>query len=1015
MTVDNPAAALLPSPASFALPLSQGIELFVAGVQHQATETDVQEAFANVLHSYPVASSSVPVNFSVYVFNSRNKQNHQTWNAFIMVADEEVGKRLLAYYARIQQLESNPYESGSARRLYVIDAQHAKVAHHAGRHVLLNFPPEHEAEQFKHRRSEHVSVAEDLRRFKAEVKKLDIRIAFQLELLLHNSILTLAQLLPLLPTASSLEARFGADQAERILCRFANKLSSPTRESWTAGNGHGDPWWEQKEEGDYLSSTARPFDKVGEPTRTVGAAVKSEKRAEELEHVAKTTGRLPARGLDDTTRLHYGRHVILTPSGMRLEGPLIGESNGILRNFPSHTHHFLRVSLREEDIMKPIFGSEELDICGSKWRFLGSRKVLLKSTGHGSPPRLSMRVRRLRRSLFGTEWGISRKVHFFSSFSPSCLPPLPFPSPIITVPYTVIKSPARYMTRLAQAMTATKPTLILSADQIVRIPNSYSAGGSCFTDGVGKISIDLAKEVDQILTAGRLGGRRKNRVKASCYQVRIGGIKGMLAIDPLLKGKVVAIHPSMEKFDGQLALDIADIFDRPLPCYLNRPLICVLEGLGISPSVFLDLQKNAAEAIRCSRDSLKDAATMIERQGFGTVSMLSSILLRLSRLLGSDLPASEVDPFLNACVDVVVADALRSLKFRARIPVKGWTLVGVCDEDKYLKEGEIYACIHQKGKSPVYLEGQICISRSPTAHPGDVQVVRAVGRLPPQCCTSAREFDELRCFLRQGFVLSSSSFASSTFQRRIPAANSRRASCLPSPNIVWLPRPATIDDGVDFFLSYILNDLLGMVANRSLHVADAHSPYHKDFLKLTELHFQAVDYPKAGQPVALASLPKAPSRLKPGFMVSEYWAHEKGHDKLFYTSDKALGRLFCQIPLQDTRPQPWNAGEDALDPSRVVTSTLRSLRIPSFRLSRLPSSPSYSLLSEMRNLLADWVPEIFYIASSNSLSKRTDRHLGRWKSFSIFERIEASIAVWTGDDDEEEDEPEEQILRGWAC
>ena len=71
----------------------------------------------------------------------------------------------------------------------------------------------------------------------------------------------------------------------------------------------------------------------------------------------------------------------------------------------------------------------------------------------------------------------------------------------------------------------------------------------------------------------------------------------------------------------------------------------------------------------------------------------------------------------------------RDLKHRARIPVPGWTLVGVADIHSYLNEGEVFVCIEDEGKRQ-FLEGPICVSRSPTIHPGDVQIATAIG--PPK-------------------------------------------------------------------------------------------------------------------------------------------------------------------------------------------------------------------------------------------------------------------------------------------
>jgi len=72
------------------------------------------------------------------------------------------------------------------------------------------------------------------------------------------------------------------------------------------------------------------------------------------------------------------------------------------------------------------------------------------------------------------------------------------------------------------------------------------------------------------------------------------------------------------------------------------------------------------------------------------------------------------------------------LKNHARIPVNdGYTLVGVADIHEYLQEGEVFACVTAPETNSIrYLDGPVLVSRSPIIHPGDVQVVRAIGRPP---------------------------------------------------------------------------------------------------------------------------------------------------------------------------------------------------------------------------------------------------------------------------------------------
>lgn len=93
------------------------------------------------------------------------------------------------------------------------------------------------------------------------------------------------------------------------------------------------------------------------------------------------------------------------------------------------------------------------------------------------------------------------------------------------------------------------------------------------------------------------------------------------------------------------------------------------------------------------------------------------------------------DIFWRHMMSFAINHVLRELKHHARIPVPGpesWTLVGVADTHGFLKEGEIFVCVDSPHESRLlYLEGPTLVSRSPTIHPGDVQVVHAIGRPPP--------------------------------------------------------------------------------------------------------------------------------------------------------------------------------------------------------------------------------------------------------------------------------------------
>jgi len=119
---------------------------------------------------------------------------------------------------------------------------------------------------------------------------------------------------------------------------------------------------------------------------------------------------------------------------------------------------------------------------------------------------------------------------------------------------------------------------------------------------------------------------------------------------------------------------------------------------------------------------------MLEGFGLGTSFRLASIMQALDRI-GIDVFVQ--DQFYDDMMQDAVYHVLRDLKNHARIPIPGaWTLVGVADIHKVLKEGEIFACVKPEHGKPFYLKGRVLISRSPTIHPGDVQIARAIGTPP---------------------------------------------------------------------------------------------------------------------------------------------------------------------------------------------------------------------------------------------------------------------------------------------
>jgi RNA-dependent RNA polymerase len=257
--------------------------------------------------------------------------------------------------------------------------------------------------------------------------------------------------------------------------------------------------------------------------------------------------------------------------------------------------------------------------------------------------------------------------------------------------------PARYGARLAQAFSTTEESVKIEPEEMIKILDIYSTSNppSMFTDGVGLVSPEIAEEIWEIYTESRSKRSRRRLQTPSSYQIRLGGVKGMLCVDERLEGRILCIRPSMDKFvSPDRMVEIARAFDRPMSMYLNRPLIMLLETLHVPFEPIKQLQDQAVRhTVEASR-SLESAARLLEQNGLGTAFRMTSILLQLHKTeatLSIRDTEQGIISFLKRLLKFAVNHVLRDLKYKARIPVpKAWTLVGVADEYSYLGENEIY-------------------------------------------------------------------------------------------------------------------------------------------------------------------------------------------------------------------------------------------------------------------------------------------------------------------------------------
>eukprot|EP00058_Branchiostoma_floridae_P010132 XP_002595620.1 hypothetical protein BRAFLDRAFT_64730 [Branchiostoma floridae] len=523
------------------------------------------------------------------------------------------------------------------------------------------------------------------------------------------------------------------------------------------------------------------------------------------------------------------RRVFVTPTRLMFMHPEIVRDNRILRKYGED--NFMRVSIRDEDFCKlsAVGGEEETTFTRVK-KFLqdgllvGDRKYVFLAASNSQ----------LR----------EHNVWFFASDGKNTAESIRKDMG----DFSDIKCPATVLARMGQCFSNTEPsvTALISAGEVVRIPEVKGGYPNvyCFSDGIGKISQSLAQKVNE----RRAIGRGETEVP-SAYQIRYGGVKGVVAVDPSLDSDVMEVRPSMMKFlsfDQQIEICMTS---HPGRLYLNRQVITILSALGVPDQTFQQLQ----EAM------LQNLSDMLVREDVAFESMkrrAQPLGLPLGRLSRCGLHVT-TEPFFRAMLQKMFTCFLGELRRRARIeipPEYGRNMLGVLDETGTLEYGQVFVQytedITDKG-GQTKVTGDVVVTRNPCFHPGDLRKLRAVD-IP-----SLHHMVDVIVFPSKGprphpnemsgGDLDGDQFFVTWYPGLIfPKPNQGPMDFTAQPK-KELPSVET-HDIIDFIVEYIANDRLGQIANA--HLAFAHTEKEGIFsskcLGLAKKHSDAVDFPKTG-------------------------------------------------------------------------------------------------------------------------------------------------------------------------
>ena len=616
--------------------------------------------------------------------------------------------------------------------------------------------------------------------------------------------------------------------------------------------------------------------------------------------------------------------VTVTPAGVYIATPTVETSNRIIRKYKHIEDRFLRVRFSDERYKGKITNGRDaaeneiftrikrtmkngIDIAGRHYDFLA----------------------------FGNSQFREHGAYFFA------------PTGNITTQYIlehmgefelirdIDRNIAKYASRMGQCFATTRG-MSLGA-QIVKI-DDVKRRGFCFTDGVGKISPFLAHS---IATEYKLSVTIDNA--PSVFQFRLGGCKGVLAVDPSLKGRIVQIRPSQEKFPAKHhGLEIVR-YSRFTSAYLNMQIILVLSARGIEPFVF----------VRKMREALTEIAQAMIKEEHAFRQLCRKVdfnqtTITLANMIHDGFMAAE-DPYMLSCLRLWKAWMTKYLKEKARIFVdQGAFVLGCTDETGTLRgrysddptKGEL----NEKTVLPeIFLQisdplnpGQylviesICVlARNPSLHPGDVLVVRAVD-VPElhhlrDCVALPQTGDRDLANMCSGGDLDGDDFLVMWDPDLVPPEWFHEPMNYESPPPVRSEGSVSIDDITTFFVQHMRADNLPLIACAHRYWAEDRSCPDgiKDdkCLRLAGLHSLAVDFPKTG----------VPASMDDDLIVKAWphWAEHKGGRT--YHSKKVIGQLYDLVRLEDFQPA-WDRPFDerilkAFQLDNDILRTARELKL----------------------------------------------------------------------------------------
>ncbi|OAY64204.1 putative RNA-dependent RNA polymerase SHL2 [Ananas comosus] len=587
------------------------------------------------------------------------------------------------------------------------------------------------------------------------------------------------------------------------------------------------------------------------------------------------------------------RRLVITPTKAYCIPPAIELSNRVLRRYKEVADRFLRVTFTDEG-MQQLNNSVLNYYVAPIVRDITSNSYQQKTTVFKRVKSILMDGfylcgRRYSFLAFSSNQLRDRSAWFFAEDSKTTVAAI-----TKWMGRFSNRNVAKCAARMGQCFSSTYATVEVPLREVNPVLPDIEGNGYIFSDGIGKITPDLAMEVAEKL--------KLTDNPPSAYQIRYAGCKGVVAVWPGdVDGIRLSLRLSMNKFESNHTVLEVVSWSRFQPGFLNRQIITLLSSLSVPDSVFARMQESMIcklnEMLVDTDVAFEVLTTSCAEQGNTAAMMLSAGF------------KPQTEPHLKAMLSCIRSAQLGDLLAKTRIFVpKGRWLMGCLDELGVLEHGQCFIQMSSPSLQNCFIKhgtrfsgtkmnrqvivGAVVIAKNPCLHPGDVRILEAVD-VPGlhqlvDCLVFPQKGDRPHANEASGSDLDGDLYFVTWDGDLIPPG---KKSWVPmdytAAEAKQLPRTVSPQDIIDFFLKNMVNENLGVICNAHVVHADLseYGAMDEKCLQLAELAATAVDFPKTGKLVTMP--PNLRPKLYPDFMGKD--------DHMSYKSEKILGQLYREI------------------------------------------------------------------------------------------------------------------------